>query len=432
MKIEKLFLILAVPVIMLFVFFMPVTEAPDEGMHASIAWDIFYDNSKTFEWLTLHQTNVINNESPVPADVNKDKYIKFFTEKKDFSSDTFNPKFSIKSIVHLPQAIGMLIGKVIYPSLGVIMTCGRLVNAFVYIIGIYFLIKFLKVGKLAMLFISLLPMMIQQAASLSYDVLNYVFVAAFFVYYVNLLSDRKFTTKRFIELIILTIVILGSKTNNLLLLPFLTMIDFEFEGFLSFMNPIYDFFKKNRKYFIGIAILIILTGIYFFLRSRGGTHHFIWMMFNTFFLNQENGHLNTFLTIGIFGYFGWLATALPLWLIFIDVIVLVLIFFSENFQVTKLEGASSAIIFPLQVLAIVVGMYFAWTPKVLGLNARVSQGAQGRYFTPFLIYLAPLFSICRSKFEIKMNQRDLLYLSTVLILINVVVSLAVIWTYYWV
>lgn len=432
MKIEKLFLFLAVPCIALFIFLMPVTEVPDEGMHAGIAWDIFYDNSKTFEWLTLHQTDVINNESPTPADVNKDKYIKFFTEEKDFSSDVFSPKFSIKSIVHLPQAIGMLIGKAIYPSLGVIMTCGRLINAFVYIIGIYFLIKYLQVGKLAMLFISLLPMMLQQAASLSYDVLNYVIIAAFFVFYVNLLSDRKFTNKRFIKLIILILALWGSKNNNLLLLPFLAMIDFEFEGVLAILNPIYDFFKKNRKYFIIAGVLLGVVGVYFFLKSRGGTQHFIWAMFNTFFLNQENGHLNTFLTIGIFGYFGWLATALPLWVIFIDIAVLIIIFFSEDFQVTKLEGNASALIFPLQVLAIVVGMYFAWTPQILGPNANISQGAQGRYFTPFLIYLAPLFSVYKSKFDIKMEPKSLIALSTVLVLINVLISLTVIWTYYWV
>lgn len=432
MKIEKIFLFLAVPCIALFMFLMPVTEAPDEGMHASMAWNIFYDNSKTFEWLKLHQTDVINNESPAPADVNKGKYIKFFTEKKDFSSDVFSPKFSIKSIIHLPQAIGMLIGKAIYPSLGVIMTCGRLFNALVYIIGIYFLIKSLQAGKLTMLFISLLPMMLQQAASLSYDVLNYVIIAAFFVFYVNLFSDRKFSNKRFIELIILVFALWGSKSNNLLLLPFLAMIDFEFEGVLTILNPIYEFLKKYRKYFIIAVVLLGVVGLYFFLKSRGGTQHFIWAMFNTFFLNQENGHLNTFLTIGIFGYFGWLAVALPLWLIFIDIAVLIIIFFSEDFQATKLEGNASALVFPLQVLAIVVGMYFAWTPHILGPNANISQGAQGRYFTPFLIYLAPLFSIYKSKFDIKMEQKSIIKLSTIIILINVAVSFAVLWAYYWV
>ena len=74
---------------------------------------------------------------------------------------------SIKSLAHLPQAIGMLIGRAIYPSYGVIMLVGRIVNALVYIIGMYFVIKAAKYGKLALMFISLLPMMLQQAASLS-------------------------------------------------------------------------------------------------------------------------------------------------------------------------------------------------------------------------------------------------------------------------
>ena len=85
-----------------------------------------------------------------------------------------------------------------------------------------------------------------------------------------------------------------------------------------------------------------------------------------------------------------------------------------------------------QIAFIFVGMYFAWTPHILGPNANISQGAQGRYFTPFLIYLAPLFSIYISKFDIKMEQKSIIKLSTIIILINVAVSFAVLWAYYWV
>lgn len=126
---------------------------------------------------------------------------------------------------------------------------------------------------------------------------------------------------------------------------------------------------------------------------------------------------------------------MPLWLIFIDIVVLVLIYLSEYISVTKTEGISSALIFPLQVLVIVIGMYFAWTlrsnPDNVGAN-RIAHGEQGRYFTPFLIYLAPLFSIWQSKLGFKISQKSIIKLSTIMILINVVVSFAVLWAYYWV
>ena len=126
---------------------------------------------------------------------------------------------------------------------------------------------------------------------------------------------------------------------------------------------------------------------------------------------------------------------MPLWLIFIDIVVLVLIYLSEYISVTKTEGISSALIFPLQVLVIVIGMYFAWTlcsnPDNVGAN-RIAHGEQGRYFTPFLIYLAPLFSICQSKLGLEINRKSIINLSTIIILINVAVSFAVLWAYYWV
>lgn len=437
MKIEKLFLFLAVPCIALFMFLVPVTQVPDEGEHSRLAWEIGYNvkNEEEFYSLVFHQADVVLNSSPEPEALNKKVYRKLFEKKVDFSNDHFKLKFSIKKIMHLPQFIGMVIGKAIYPSLGVILLVGRIFNALAYIVSMYFVIKAAKYGKLALMFISLLPMMLQQAASLSYDVLNYVSIACFFVFFVNLIKERTFTNKKFLQLILLTLFLYSTKTNNLLLLPFLVMVDFEFEGFLKVLNPAYNFFKKYRWYFVTSAVCLGIVAFYFFLKGWGGTQHFIWVMFNTFFLQQENVNLNGLLTIGIFGEFGWLTTQLPLWLIFIDIVVLVLIYLSEYISVTKTEGISSALIFPLQVLVIVIGMYFAWTlrsnPDNVGAN-RIAHGEQGRYFTPFLIYLAPLFSICQSKLGLEINRKSIINLSTIIILINVAVSFAVLWAYYWV
>lgn len=438
MKVEKLFLFLAVPCIALFMFLVPVTQVPDETTHAILAWNVTHDAAKedSLQWLAHHEKQVITNSSPeAPAVLNKKKLNRFYTKKQDFSSAPFRLNLSIKSLGHLPQAIGMLIGRAIYPSYGVIMLAGRIVNALVYIIGMYFVIKVAKYGKLALMFISLLPMMLQQSASLSYDVLNYVSIACFFVFFVNLIKDRKFTNKKFLQFILLTLFLYSTKINNLLLLPFLAMIDFEFEGFLEVLNPAYNFFKKYRWYFVAVVACLGLFGFYIYLKGWGGTQHFIWVMFNTFFLQQENVNLNGLLTIGIFGEFGWLATQLPLWLVFIDIVVLILIYLSEYLPVTKTEGISSALIFPVQVLIIVVGMYFAWTlrsnPDNVGAN-RIAYGEQGRYFTPFLIYLAPLFSLCQSKLGLKISQKSIIKLSTIIILINVAVSIAVLWAYYWV
>ena len=55
-----------------------------------------------------------------------------------------------------------------------IIYMGRIFNALAYILRLYFLIRYFKYGKTALMFISLLPIMVQQASSLSYDVMNYL------------------------------------------------------------------------------------------------------------------------------------------------------------------------------------------------------------------------------------------------------------------
>ena len=82
---------------------------------------------------------------------------------------------------------------------------------------------------------------------------------------------------------------------------------------------------------------------------------------------------------------------MPLWLIFIDIIVLTLLFLSSKKDFfTKDFANASCILFLLEVLAAVTVMYIAWTPLVLGKGANISVGSQGRYFTPFIILLLPL------------------------------------------
>lgn len=429
-KIEHVFLLLASLFIGLSLVVMPVTEVPDEVVHAKLAWELLYDNEPgAIDWAA--QNDVINNPQPADADVNMGKYRKFFTEKVTFP-DNLNVKIGFHNIGHLPQLLGMLIGQKIYPSLGVVMTLGRLLNALVYIIGIYFCLKYLKFGKNILAFVSLLPMMVQQAASLSYDVLNHVFVAAFFTFFVNLTVDRKMTNKRLLYYLLIAIGLYGVKKNNLLLLPFIFLIDFEFKGLLERFNPFLKFLQKHRLKLIGLAIVVGLAVGLYLVGQRMSIKHFFHMLYNTLLLNHVNGALNTFLSVGIFGFFGWLTLQLPLWIIFIDIVVMTLLYFDEEqVEVPKLVGVGSALIYPLQALAIIIGMYFAWTPKILGENANISVGTQGRYFTPFLIFFSPLFISLRHKIQMALDKSFLRKLLIGTLLLNYIVFIILITVYYW-
>ncbi len=80
--------------------------------------------------------------------------------------------------------------------------------------------------------------------------------------------------------------------------------------------------SKRRLPILILGLGLVLLVSYLFLHNRGGVVHFVKVMINSLFINNRNDHLNGILTVGIFGYFGWFVTQLPLWLIFIDIFIL--------------------------------------------------------------------------------------------------------------
>ena len=431
MKIEKVFLYLAIFMIGISVFFMPATEVPDEVKHADTAWHILYpDSDNILDWEA--KNDIINNPQPADADVNWSLFQQFFVEKIDTEQITSRFNFELKSISYLPQFIGMYIGKTIYPSLGIILTFGRLINAAVYIIAIFYFIKFIRSGKEVLLFVSLLPMMIQQAGSLSYDVLNYVAIAGFFTFIINLLHRRTIGMKHYILLLLLTILMVAVKLNNIFLLAVLAFINFECIDRLTLFNPFLKLFQKHRLVVLSLLSLLVAVVAGVYIHQTVGVKQFAAMMFNTLMNNNLNGALNTFLTTGIFGYFGWLTIPLPLWVVFFDVFVLTLLLFvDKSFELPKSEAIVLGMVFPVQVAIIITIMYFLWTPQILGENASISVGTQGRYFTPFLLYLYPLCAGWKKNINIDIVEKTKVNLIVGTLAFNFIVFLILIGVYYW-
>ncbi|NQP32834.1 DUF2142 domain-containing protein [Streptococcus suis] len=431
MKIEKVFLYLAICMIGISVFFMPATEVPDEVKHADTAWHILYpDSDHIMDWEA--KNDIINNPQPADADVNWSLFQQFFVEKIDTEQITSRFNFELKSISYLPQFIGMYIGKLIYPSLGVMLTFGRLVNAAVYIIAIFYFIKYIRSAKEVLLFVSLLPMMIQQAGSLSYDVLNYVAVAGFFTFIINLLDRRTFGMKHLLQLLAIAILLAVVKLNNIFLLAVLAFVNFECIDRLTLFNPFLKWFQKHRLVVLSLLSLLIAVVAGVYIHQTVGVKQFAAMMFNTLMNNNLNGALNTFLTTGIFGYFGWLTIPLPLWVVFFDIFVLTLLLFvDKSFELPKSEAIVLGMVFPVQVAIIIAIMYFLWTPLILGENASISVGTQGRYFTPFLLYLYPLCAGWKKNINIDINEKTKDWLLIGTLIFNYVIYLVLIAIYYW-
>ena len=407
---------------------MPINRVPDEMNHARMAWNsIFVRTDTSFDWM---------NSVSADTEINKSEYKQLFTEKIDLSEEKFQPSFELKRIMHIPQVLGMILGSIVYPSIGVMVTLGRLFNAVFYIASMYLIITKTRYGKWSMVLLSLLPIMVQQAGSLSYDAANFVAILGFFAFLSLMIENPQINLKKLFQILLFALALYITKSNNFLFLLLLFPINFILAGKLSPLEKVNQHIRKlifKYKYILIVLLLVLggLVGIKMFGGIQG-IKELLLVLVRTLFNNNLNGHLNSILTVGMFGYIGLFSVEIPLWIIFIDVALLAFISaLDSDFEIKKIFGFSSLAIIVIQILAIIAGMYYAWTPLVLGENAIISVGAQGRYFTPFLIFLVPFFISLKDSIKVEMSEKLLRFAIILTLVFNFIVSTGLVLDTYW-
>jgi len=452
-KPECIFLIIGSIFGILSMFMMPILTIPDEGAHFWRSYRMTSSNEK------LPNDLLVSAENSVQKINNGTYFNDLFKKKANLEGDSFKVSYKkttrvgsstrtskVIDVSRTPQAIGILIGRLIYPSIGVMVIFGRITNLALYLMVIYFIIKKVKFGKLAFLFLALFPMLIHQAGSLSYDVMNIVAIFTWIALMINLFTQETTISKKQLALLsLLTIVFLLTKQSNLLLLGFLPFIPKivyvntrPFQTILK-IAP----FKINKKIFkITLACLLgaIFTASLFFaykyIHTRGiGTSQLLNVLFNTFFRPEVNPQLDPIITTGIVGNFGWLWYRLPEWLVFIHLSMFGIILLGEkkSLIVSKCFSFVSLSLFILSIIGITLGMYFQWTllPGVAGINAKFIQGMQGRYFTPLLALLIPTFMYLRQYISIKIDQKLLVKLTVFMAIFTLVTYLVLTYIFFY-
>ena len=332
----------------------PINRVPDETNHARMTWETVHKPTlQSFKWM---------NEISSDAHVNPTDYEKVLNKKLDMEKEPYQVTLNLKSLSFLPQLVGMTLGSLIKPTVGMIIYMGRIFNALAYIIGVFCLIKYFKYGKLALFFISLQPIMVQQASSLSYDVMNYLEIMLAIGFITNLAYKKTFSNKDGFLLVPISLLLLATEPNNFLLLCLIPFIPLNFEGVFSFLNTplrvIKQTISKFKYMFYLVLLLAIFAVLYYLMRDNGGVIHYIRVLSNTLLKQHMNGDLNTILTIGMFGYFGNFTIQLPLWLIFVNICILFLVFLSsEEYFFTK-GHVSTMDTYSVRKR----GEYFCWKP----------------------------------------------------------------------
>jgi len=421
-KPEKVFVAIGLIWGILFVFITPPFQAPDENWHLYRAFHISEGNIKARlrpdidmvgGYLPRSLKDVVTR---VSSDI---PFFHYHKQKiKDIISALSQPLNSydrifvnmratdwISLIPYLPQALGILLGRIFNPPVLMLMYLGRLFNLFFWILIMHRAIKIIPVFKGVMLLLALMPMSLFLAASLNADALTdgiYFLLAATFLRY-TFDKNRSIAKRDLYIIFLLSALAALAKPHIYLFLLFLLI-------------PGIKFGSKGRYLSTCIALFILgimLQGIWtfairdLFVRIRTGVYtqqHIAFMLFyplrylaimiKTLYM-QFLFYVDSFI-----GRLGWLDTPSPLFLVISYYFVLTCTALLDSLKDVAIGYKQRIILF----ITVFVGCLFIFSSQYIyytPIGDDIIEGIQGRYFIP----LSPAFFLLFYNRRIRINMK---------------------------
>ena len=406
-KLEKIFIGVLIPIGMLYVFFMAPSYAPDEQAHI---WKSYQVSTGTFI-TPINEQNEAVTEVPqffvknvIP---NKNKYTQFENAKKndiDYNDITKvqNPAQGYPFTLYLVSAIGFVIGKMFSINGIWVIYLARILNYIVFLIAGYYSIKILPFGKMICGIVLFMPMVLQQAISISADsILNSV--SLFFISYTLYLMKKPEKFKLYEQILYFIIAILIGISK----IVYTPLIGLSLLLYFNNKNNV-----KNKNIFILITLIatvITSFGWYLFMarypETRTSKDFFEANNVNMkeqikvvvknpiqlmkVFKNEIFDGMHLEGTIG--NSLGWLNIQNSNIVLYMFIVLLAFSpFLDKNKEecFSKLQKLFVCLVYFSVFGLVVLGMYLTYTT----VGKDEVMGVQGRYFIP--IVMLPLLSLC--------------------------------------
>ncbi len=397
-KIHKFYLTIALFFGVILSIGMPFFNEPDgvyhfvnssNIVHLTTDITVYGENSKWFGNQFINQK---------PAYQNRDYFKKYFETEvqrmpmSKLPRSTEYPKIlSYNFLGHMVPAAGVWLGYHIYPSMGMMIVCARLLSMFVYSLILFFIIKYVKRGKLVFTIIGLSPVAMNTFSSLSYDGLTLILAAFLVAVGINMVNKRKITPLNLIPMIFSSIAVyFAAKTNIKLLILIFPIIVLS----ILMKGRIKDRINKlpsRLKLIISIFLLsVVLIGGAIYAQRYGGLGLVIYKLFMNFSYNFNPNinvqDINTVLVQPLATH-----NMMPFWLTSVWFIMILAAAFAEaKFVKDPLISYGALGLFILNILALYVNFFTGFSSGVNAANGAIG-GVQGRYVTPML-FLLPLFA----------------------------------------
>lgn len=402
-KVENQFLFLAVILGIMFILILPPGQSPDDEVHFGRAYAISQgefipemDNGRNDVFVELPEEISILEKTP-----SENSYQRIYNGLWAKTGEVHQQKYTAAAlynfVCYIPQSIAIWVGRTLNLPIIIIEYLTECFNYFVWVLLVYFAIKFAPKFKKIFLFIALLPITLQEATSMSPDALT-IGLSLFMVAYVLNLAysnvNRKNSRK---ELVILYIVSIIMSLCKIVYLPLVLLL---------LVIPIRKFGSKKRKWLHLIMIYLLVLGI-----------NIGWLMVSTKYLVEINTGVDSGLQLkgifaspinyvkimlstidanAIFWMKGLLGTTLgafvfnlPDTLMFVTFGIMVILFVQKDefLRIKNFDRAVFSTVFLVISSLILTSLYLQWTP----VGAEIISGIQGRYFLPILILLPIVF-----------------------------------------
>ncbi len=402
---ENIYLFIAISSgIMMAIVNPPFAGVPDETAHYWKAWSIAMGGMTGTHGKQIPQSARDLTENDFPPTIRIPEYgrriifhdtmTKLCDGDSDILTDSEHVGCDSPAIGFFPQAIGLRIGRYLHLSALGDFYVARICNLLVATLLLYSAIKTIPYGKIVLLVVGLLPMTIQQYASLSNDALH-ISACLLFIAYVIKLSSKKNEALHFGEMAMLFGI--GVLCCN---------VKFGYFGlaFLVFLLPARAFRTKTHhwlflfSYFVINILVSYLTyrhasginidcgeGVPVYDSSKQLVHvfnsplHFVILFLESIY-SRFNYYLESFLYRP-----GTLHRSLhPVW--YVLLLAGMIIFVKNENENVDMNMKRRSVLLSVYLVT-VFGVYLTQYLGRTNLEANSIEGVQGRYF----ICIAPLF-----------------------------------------
>lgn len=414
-NIEKLLICFAIPIGMLYVFFMSPGFVPDEHAHI---W-------KSYEISTGKLVTEIKENGTAPVEVpdffvyNMIPYCKTYEgyEKARNKTTNYEKTMEIETsaqsypfILYIPSSLAFFIGRILSINGIFVIYLARILNFLFFIFIMYYSIKIIPIGKKILGVILFFPMTMQQAASVSADCFVNAVVILFISYTLYLYKKNKeFSNKEKTFYFILGLLVGISK------IAYVPVIG---------LSLLFIKIKNNKKikniyivFFIAVTCIISLGCYLGMQKYEPVKDHKVYL---------ESANVNSseqiksiisepthFIKAILYGIkdgmyiegmigkeLGWRDIVIPslVMIIFIGMLILSP-FLEKNEELLKnINKLLILFVFLATYFLVIMALYIAWTP----VGSDNVAGMQGRYLIPIIIL--PLICLCKKNRYIEINK----------------------------